>query len=96
MQNDELKARLRAESGRLAWDELAPHYARGVVVRVSAGLDLIEVGAAFAEDNVAQVTAWLEGGAVARASEDDARHWTAGNMEFEALVVAPWVVVKET
>lgn len=92
----ELRARLNAETGRIGWDELAPHFARGVVVSVEAGLDLIEVAAAFAENQYETVQQWLADGKVNRADDSDAERWSAGAQSFWAVVVAPWVLVQET
>ena len=86
---------LHAESGELAWRELLPHFARGVVVRVAPGLDLITVARAFRDDDPERVNAWLQTGAVSRASDDDARRWTRIEPVFRAVVVAPWVLAQE-
>ncbi|TVP78315.1 DUF2288 family protein [Thioalkalivibrio sp.] len=86
---------LRAECGELAWRELLPHFARGVVVRVEPGLDLITVARAFRDDDSERVDAWLQTGAVSRASDDDARRWTRIEPVFRAVVVAPWVLAQE-
>jgi hypothetical protein len=92
---EELRCRLNAETGRLAWPELARHFARGVVVRVVPGLDLVEVAACMVRDDRAAIAAWTETGAVARASDADALAWNAAGTEFWAVVAAPWVVVQE-
>lgn len=92
----ELRVRLNAETGRIGWDELAPHFARGVVVRVASGLDLIEVAVAFAENRHDTVQQWLADEQVRRADDSDAEHWTAAAQSFWAVVVAPWVLVQET
>lgn len=92
----ELRARLNAETGRIGWQELAPHFARGAVVRVVAELDLVEVAAAFAENQHETVQQWLAGGKVARADDRDAERWTADKPTFWAVVAAPWVLVQET
>ena len=86
---------LHAECGELAWRELLPHFARGVVVRVAPGLDLITVAHAFRDDDSERVDAWLHTGAVGRASDDDARHWSRIEPVFRAIVVAPWVLAQE-
>lgn len=86
---------LHEESGELAWRELLPHFARGAVVRVAPGLDLIAVAEAFREDDSARVGSWMRSGAVARASDDDARRWTRVEPVFRAIVVAPWVLAQE-
>jgi hypothetical protein len=86
---------LHAECGELAWPELLPHFARGVVVRVAPSLDLITVARAFRDDDSERVDAWLQTGTVGRASDDDARRWTHIEPVFRAIVVAPWVLAQE-
>ncbi|MCU0842569.1 MAG: DUF2288 domain-containing protein [Thiobacillaceae bacterium] len=93
--DDTLRARLNAETGRLAWKELERHFARGVVIRVAADLDLVEVAARVARDDQAAVQAWLASGRVARATSDDAVDWNARQPVFWAVVTAPWVLVQE-
>ncbi|MBW3567720.1 MAG: DUF2288 domain-containing protein [Proteobacteria bacterium] len=90
-----LRARLNAGTGRIGWTELAPHFARGVVVRVEKGLDLVEVAACFVEDRRDRVAIWMSDGQVAAATEDDARAWTENEPAFWAVVAAPWVLVQE-
>ncbi|HEX6927784.1 MAG TPA: DUF2288 domain-containing protein [Gammaproteobacteria bacterium] len=90
----ELRHRLNAETARIAWAELAPHFARGVVVRVGGSLDLVEVAAAFVEDRRDAVDAWLRAGEIRRATDDDAREWQDGDAGCWAVVVAPWVLVQ--
>ncbi|MGM0553964.1 MAG: DUF2288 domain-containing protein [Pseudomonadota bacterium] len=86
---------LEQEAGPLRWDELMPHFARGVVIRVAAELDLIEVAQAFRDDATHQVSNWLASGRVARASDDDARRWATEDPLFTAIVAAPWVLAQE-
>ncbi|PID63861.1 MAG: hypothetical protein CSB44_00680 [Gammaproteobacteria bacterium] len=89
------RERLNLETGRISWDELARFFARGVVIHVAAGMDLVEVAECLSRDDVPTLEGWLNAGRVARASDDDARAWTAANTEFWCVVVAPWVVVQE-
>jgi len=89
------RERFVREAGVLPWSELVRHFARGVVVKVGLDTDLIEAALCFADDDVSRVAAWLEAGHVARASDDDARDWTARAPEFRCVVVAPWVLVQE-
>ncbi len=49
---------------------------------------------ALAEDDRAQVAAWLDSQLLHRASEDEARTWAGENPLFWAVVVAPWVVIQ--
>jgi hypothetical protein len=93
--DDILRAKLNAETGRLAWRELERHFARGVVVRVAGELDLVEVALAMARDDGKAVQAWLADGRIARATAEDAQAWHAAQSEFWAVVAAPWVLVQE-
>jgi len=90
-----LRAKLNLDTGRLPWAELQRHFARGAVVRVAQGLDLVEVAYRFIQDDKAAVAAWLAAGQVVRADDDEARAWQARGAEFWAVVVAPWVLVQE-
>lgn len=90
-----LRAKLNAETGRLAWTELQRHFARGVVIRVAAELDLVDVAVAVTQDDRTRVAGWLACGAMARAESDDARIWHERGSTFWAVVAAPWVLVQE-
>jgi hypothetical protein len=90
----ELRDRLNTETGKLSWAELAPHFARGVVVRVAPELDLIAVAESVVRDDHAQFRSWLESGAIARACDEDARTWESEQPVFWAVVTAPWVLVQ--
>lgn len=91
----EISAMLNAQTGRLAWAELERHFARGVVVKVAAELDLVEVASRLVQDDKAAVEAWLEDGTLSRATSLDAMDWNGRTPEFWAVVVAPWVLVQE-
>ncbi len=95
-ESDELlRAKLNAETGKLAWNELERHFARGVVIRVAADLDLVEVAVAMSRDDKAKVETWLRQHAISRASTEDALAWHAQQSRFWAVVAAPWVLVQE-
>lgn len=90
-----LSAKLNLETGRIAWPELQRHFARGHVVKVAAGLDLVEVALAMARDDAGVLQSWLASGAVVRADTADALAWNQRQSRFWAVVVAPWVLVQE-
>jgi len=85
---------LNAQTARIGWDELQRHFARGVLIKVAPELDLIQVAAHLIDDDKTSFEAWLASGQVARASDDDARAWTASQPEFWSVVIAPWVLVQ--
>jgi hypothetical protein len=90
-----LRAKLNLETAQLAWSELERHFARGDVVRVAVGVDLIDAALLIAENDAAEAQAWLADGRMARADMNDAEDWHARQPQFWAVVVAPWVLVQE-
>jgi hypothetical protein len=93
--SDLLRAKLNLETARLAWPELERHFARGDVVKVAVGVDLIDAALHIAENDAATIEAWLADGRIARADMHDAEGWHARQPMFWAVVVAPWVLVQE-
>lgn len=92
---EELRIRLNAETGKLAWQELERFFARGVVIVAAPELDLVEVAARMVADDTAAIQHWLGEGHLARAEEHHARDWSLRAPTFWAVVAAPWVVVQE-
>ncbi len=90
-----LRAKLNAETGRLSWPELQRHFARGSVISVAPGMDLVEVALAIARDDQAAIAAWLAASQIKRAGSDDALDWHERDARFWAVVTAPWVLVQE-
>ncbi|QFY44137.1 DUF2288 domain-containing protein [Candidatus Methylospira mobilis] len=91
----ELYNRFNLETGTLQWRELERHFARGVVIAVAPGLDLIKVASCMARDNKEQIAGWLETGLIFHATEEMAREWLRRDPAFWATVVAPWVLIQE-
>lgn len=94
-ETDLLYARLLSETAAIAWPELEPFFARGVVLHVASQVNLVEVAKAVAEDNKAQVSAWIEQQHLGALSADQASLWQSHAPELWAVVVAPWVLVQE-
>ncbi|MFQ5643394.1 MAG: DUF2288 domain-containing protein [Thiogranum sp.] len=86
---------LHRETARIQWQELEVHFARGVVIRVAAELDLVEVATCFANDDRAAVEEWLGSGQVGHLDVELAQDWNRRNPELWGVVVAPWVMVQE-
>lgn len=93
--SDILRAKLNLETAQLGWPELERHFARGDVIKVVTGVDLIDAALLIAENNAAEAQAWLAGGRMARAEMGDAEDWHARQPMFWVVVVAPWVLVQE-
>jgi len=94
----ERAGRLRVEyhnqTARIRWHELQGAFARGDVIGVAAGLDLVEVAVQLGLDNAAQFEQWMRAGSVAPVSDDQALAWHESNREMWAVVAPPWVLVQ--
>ncbi len=94
--SERLRAKLNLETARIAWTELQRPFARGVVIKVAPGMDLVDAAAHVARNDAAAVQEWLADGRIARAEACDAKDWHARQPAFWAVVVAPWVLIQET
>lgn len=92
---ESLRERLRAEAGLIEWSELVRHFARGVLISVDSSLDILAVAETVARDDTEALQLWLDQSLVRRATDDDARDWTAREPRFVCVVTAPWVLVQE-
>jgi hypothetical protein len=90
-----LYLQLLGETARIAWQELEPLFARGVLLHVAGSLDLVSVAEAVASDSTEQISAWLASGLVARMPGEVASTYVARDPELWAVVVSPWVLVQE-
>jgi hypothetical protein len=90
-----LRAKLNLETAQVGWPELERHFARGVVIKVAPGMDLVNTALQVAENNTATVDGWMADGRIARAEMSDAEDWHVRQPVFWAVVVAPWVLVQE-
>lgn len=87
---------LNAQTGRIAWSELARYFARGLVVVLAPGEDLVAVAEILIDDDAAAIRRLYDKDLLHRALDEDALRWQAQDTEFWAVVVAPWVLVQET
>lgn len=91
-----LKERLEKDVADISWKDLQPHARRDAVIVVTQDLELSEVAVAIAEDNTTSVTSWIGNSAIAKPTAEQLTDWnqTPGK-QFTALIVQPFVVVKE-
>lgn len=89
------KQKFNLETGKLGWQELQTHFARGVVIVVNQELDLIDIAVKLSDDNAKVIEQLIDDGAIVRAHDDHARSWVEKEPDFWAVVVSPWVLVQE-
>ncbi len=90
----ELRERLKAEVLRAAWDDLAPHFARGALLVATPDLDLLDVAVAIALDDTTRVSAWLGSGRLRKPSDAEGAAWAAAPPAFQAVILQPWVLAQ--
>lgn len=86
--------KLAKYTGTVNWNYLRAHYKTGVLYFVDHDLSLGEVGYAFTENHKDQVEGWLKAGDLVKISELHAGQWEKSDLEFEALVVSPFVLFR--
>ena len=91
-----LKERLEKDVADISWQDLQPHAKRDAIIVVKQELDLPEVAVAIAEDNTASVQDWISQQSIAKPSAEQLTDWNqTPQKRFTALIVQPFVVVKE-
>ena len=91
---DLLRREYHGQTARIQWHDLQTYYARGSVVSVSEGLDLVEVAVQLGMDNTACFQGWIDSGQIGAVTEQQALAWYKTNEELWAVVAAPWVLVQ--
>ena len=91
-----LKERLEKDVADISWKDLQPHARRDAVIVVTEDLELSEVAVAIAEDNTTSVKNWIGNSAIAKPTSEQLTDWNqTPEKQFTALIVQPFVVVKE-
>jgi hypothetical protein len=78
------------------WFMLRAHLERGGLVVVDALLDLAEVGAGVAADDVKAIERWILSGLIGKPTAKQIESWDAEKgKRFLCLIVSPYVLVQE-
>jgi hypothetical protein len=89
-----IEEKLTKYLGEVAWSYLAPHYLKGSLYFVDPSLKLEDVGAAISRDQAEVVSGWLKAGDLVKIEALHAAQWEGSAVEFEALVVSPFVLCR--
>jgi hypothetical protein len=92
----DIEQKTNLETGRISWTEIQPHFARGAMILIDSDLDLVKIASAFIRDDREWIATLLGGNRVRKPNMLDAERWFTVDMEFWAVVVAPWILVQET
>jgi len=93
--NEEIKAKLNMETGKLVWQELERYFAKGIVIHVDKEFDLLDIAAAIVEDQKDQVEKLLDLKKISKPDLEKAEKWHAQKQVFWTVVVAPWILIQE-
>ncbi len=91
---EQLRAKLNAETSRIAWKELQRFFASGCAISVDANLDLIDVAYLFNQDDSEHFQQWISAGKVQKVSDKQAQDWFDRDVMVWAVVLAPWVLIQ--
>jgi hypothetical protein len=89
-----IQEQLAQDLADVSWKDIIPHCQRDAVIVVYEGLDMIEVGVAIAQDNIAQVQVWVEEQLLQKPSAEQLSLWNQSPEQlFSVLIVAPYVLM---
>jgi hypothetical protein len=78
------------------WFALRAHLERGGLIVVDGLLDLAEVAAGVASDDVKSIERWLASGLIGKPSAQQIELWNAAHGKtFLCLIVSPYVLIQE-
>ena len=91
-----LKEKLEKDVANISWQDLQPHAKRDAIIVVKDELDLSEVAVAIAQDNTPSVQRWIGEQFISKPTSEELTHWNqTPQKQFTALIVQPFVIVKE-
>ena len=89
-----IQEQLAQDLADVSWKDIIPHCQRDAVIVVYDGLDMIEVGVAIAQDNIAQVQVWVAEQLLQKPSAEQLSLWNQSPEQlFSVLIVAPYVLM---
>lgn len=92
----DLKAELTASLDEAEWQWLLPHVRRDCLIIVTPELNIVDVGAAIANNDVPLVQNWINQQLIHKPSLTQMADWQANlSKRFNALIVQPFVLIQE-
>ena len=93
----EIQEKLKSESFDADWTMLEEHHQRGALVLVDASLDIFEVGAHLALDNVEVIKKYMEERKIEKVSDDMTLAWKKNETKKQFLftIVQPYVLIQK-
>lgn len=90
------KEELATKIDVIDWYSLRAHLERGGIIVIDSLLDLAEVGAGVANDDVKNVERWISSGLMGKPTAEQVEQWDAEKGKpFLCLIVSPYVLIQE-
>ncbi|WAB99197.1 DUF2288 domain-containing protein [Pseudomonas putida] len=93
-QTSTLYAKLLGETATIEWKALERFWAKGDLIWVDPGLDLIAVAEVMAENRSEMFAKWRDDGTVGPVSADQALDLQTRDPEIWAVVVSPFILIQ--
>lgn len=90
-----LYAEIFGKTAQISWTELAPYFAKGLLLWIDNEQDLIDVAIAIVDDDKALITELMQNNRIRNLNDQDALDFHERDPELWASVVSPWVLVQE-
>jgi hypothetical protein len=93
---ENLREQLAENVDEAELDWLKPHIQKDAVILVAPELELLDVGVAIASDNTQSVQHWIGEQLLVKPSTEILNRWNANSeQKFEAIIIQPYVLVRE-
>jgi hypothetical protein len=92
---ENLRGHYGKDLGPIEWVALSKLFASGQVILISPGLDIVDAAVAMGLDQSEKVKNWIDQALLKKMPDELAAIWFEKETIVHALVVSPWVIVKE-
>ena len=91
----DLRDKFRNDLAEVNWQDLRLHLQRDAIILVAENLDLLDVAAAVALDNKAQVAPWIAAGELTKPVRAQLDQWENQlDKLFRMLIVQPYILAQ--
>ena len=93
---EDVLERLQKEQAEISYLEIQKFFAKGVILVVHRDVNLIDAAYKIHQDDAEAIAQLVDEKRLVRAHDAHAKRWLEEKTNFQAVTVAPWVVVQET
>lgn len=90
------KAKINRETAKMHWHELQRFFAKGDVLYLDSGEDLVKVAYQMANDNLPAIQDLMQANKLYLVNDDMAKNWHETDALLWTVVIKPWILVQPT